>query len=66
MAVDRAGNTNMFSGMSSWKVGDRRKSTSISAASRFGVPARIPANSTWRKQVSVTTPVGGVSTGGSA
>ena len=63
--MELTGDTNMLSGMSAWNVSDSRKSISLAAASGCSVPASTPANSTWRKQLSSTTPVGGVSTLGS-
>ena len=59
--VSLAGNTNRFIGISRWKRSEIRKSTGSRAASGASVPARTPANSTWRKQVPSTTPVGAVS-----
>ena len=44
------GNTAICSGISSWKEGESIKSIHFSARSRLGVPFRIPANSTCRKQ----------------
>ena len=56
----------MVSGTSSWKRSLSRKSMSARAAASRGVPRRMPANSTWRKQPAVTTAVGASVTGGSA
>ena len=45
----RTGYTNMLSGMSSWKRCESRKSMQLLRAAACSVPARTPANSTWRK-----------------
>src|SRR5688500_6263438 len=61
-----AGKTNMLSGMSAWNSVDSMKSTNWRASPGAFVPRNTPAYSTWRKQPSVTTPVDGLLTGGSA
>ncbi len=54
----RAGNTNICSGMSSWKRSESMKSTSFRAPSSFRAPRSTPASSTCRKHDRSTTPVG--------
>jgi len=61
-----AGYTNICSGRSAWTAGESRKSTRRRASARCFVPARIPANSTWRKHDPVMVPIGDRVIGGSA
>jgi hypothetical protein len=60
------GNTNICSGMSSWKRVERRKSTNFRASASWRVPRRTPASSICRKHVPSLTPVGASAGFGSA